>query len=83
MKEGLKQRMKRLFDEDIMITESQFSTELNKTIARIIKEHSNCTEYHNINGKPATCVDMIILDLDSEMIKTIKQNSLSVKRGKA
>ena len=40
--------------------------QLNKWIERIEK-HSNCKEYHNILGNKATCLDIIIQEIEEEL----------------
>ena len=33
---------------------------------KLILEHKNCTKYHTIDGKEATCLDMILLKLNGD-----------------
>jgi hypothetical protein len=54
-----------LAGERIMITQLDHYIKADEIIEMIL-QHSRCTKYHDINGRKASCLDMVLKELGYE-----------------
>ena len=58
--------------QSVGTTKAELLVEIQSLFFKIV-EHANCKEYHQIDGKQATCLDMVILEFQTSFPEITKE----------